>query len=126
MNQRYQNTATGGTKSPILSSRLQQQAYNDKNKALGASHSEKLDVVLQQLQETKQELANTKRRLETAEALLADANERNHQLEAERKKNAKECKPLEDEIALLRADLCNENANLQLRRSVESEVFKEH
>lgn len=107
-------------------SRLQQQAYNDKNKALGATHSQKLDVVLQQLQETKQELAGTKRRLETAEALLADANERNHQLEAERKKNAKECKPLEDEIALLRADLCNENANLQLRRSVESEVFKEH
>lgn len=49
-------------------SRLQQQAYNDKNKALGATHSQKLDVVLQQLQETKQELANTKRRLETAEA----------------------------------------------------------
>lgn len=44
-------------------SRLQQQAYNDKNKVLGATHSEKLDVVLQQLQETKQELANTKRRL---------------------------------------------------------------
>lgn len=43
-------------------SRLQQQAYNDKNKALGVTHSQKLDVVLQQLQETKQELAGTKRR----------------------------------------------------------------
>lgn len=107
-------------------SRLQQQAYNDKNKALGATHSQKLDVVLQQLQETKQELADTKRRLETAEALLADTNERNHQLEAERKNNAKERKALEDEIVLLRADLCNENSSLQLRRSVESEVFKEH
>ena len=64
-------------------SRLQQQAYNDKNKALGVTLSQKLDVVLQQLQETKQELANTKRRLETAEVLLADTNERNHQLEAE-------------------------------------------
>lgn len=108
-------------------SRLQQQAYNDKNKALGATHSQKLDVVLQQLQETKQELADTKRRLETAEALLlADTNERNHQLEAERKKNAKERKDLEDEIVLLRADLCNENTSLQLGCSVESEVFKKH
>ncbi len=107
-------------------SRLQQQAYNDKNKALGDTHSEKLDVVLQQLQETKQELADTKRRLETAEALLADANEKSHQLEAERKKNAKERKALEDEIVLLRADLCNEDTSLQLRRSVESEVLKKH
>ena len=65
-------------------SRLQQQVYNNENMALGATHSQKLDVVLQQLQETKQELADTKRRLETAEALLADANEKNHQLEAER------------------------------------------
>ena len=97
-----------------------------KNKALGATHSQKLDVVLQQLQETKQELADTKRRLKTAEALLADTNERNHQLEAERKNNAKERKALEDEIVLLCADLCNENMSLQLRRSVESEVFKEH
>lgn len=107
-------------------SRLQQQAYNDKNKALGATHSQQLDVVLQQLQETKQELADTKRRLETAEALLADTNERNHQLEAERKKNAKKRKALEDEIVLLRADLCNENTSLQLGCSVESEVFKKH
>lgn len=107
-------------------SRLQQQAHNDENMALGATHSQKLDVVLQQLQETKQELADTKRRLETAEALLADANEKNHQLEAERKKHAKERKDLEDEIALLRADLSNENMSLQLGRSVESEVFKEH
>ena len=86
-------------------SRLQQQVYNNENMALGATHSQKLDVVLQQLQETKQELADTKRRLETAEALLADANEKNHQLEAERKKHAKERKDLEDEIALLRSDL---------------------
>ena len=108
-------------------SRLQQQVYNNENMALGATHSQKLDVVLQQLQETKQELADTKRRLETAEALLlADTNERNHQLEAERKKNAKERKDLEDEIVLLRADLCNENTSLQLGCSVESEVFKKH
>ena len=71
-------------------SRLQQQAHNDENMSLGATHSQKLDVVLQQIQETKRELADTKRRLETAEALLADANEKNHQLEAERKKHAKE------------------------------------
>ena len=107
-------------------SRLQQQAYNDKNKALGVTHSQKLDVVLQQLQETKQELADAKRRLETAEVLLADTNERNHQLEAERERNAKERKALEDEIVLLRADLCNENTSLQLGCSVESEVFKKH
>ncbi len=107
-------------------SRLQQQVYNNENMALGATHSQKLDVVLQQLQETKQELADTKRRLETAEALLADTNERNHQLEAERKNNAKERKDLEDEIVLLRADLCNENTSLQLGCSVESEVFKKH
>ena len=31
-------------------SRLQQQAHNDENMALGATHSQKLDVVLQQLQ----------------------------------------------------------------------------
>ena len=75
------------------------------NKALSATHSQKLDVVLQQLQETKQELTDTKRKLETAEILLADANEKNRQLEAERKKNAKERKDLENEIALLRSDL---------------------
>ena len=77
-------------------SRLQQQTYNDENKALSATHSQKLDVVLQQLQETKQELTDTKRKLETAETLLADANEKNRQLEAERKKNAKERKDLEN------------------------------
>ena len=100
-------------------SRLQQQAYNDKNKALGSTHSQKLDVVLQQLQEAKQELADTKRRLETAEALLADANEKNHQLEAERKKHAKERKDLEDEIALLRSDLYSGSKSQQSGRSAE-------
>ena len=69
-------------------SRLQQQTYNDENKAVSATHSQKLDVVLQQLQETRQELADTKRKLETAETLLADAKEKNRQLEAEREKNA--------------------------------------
>lgn len=73
--------------------------------ALGATYSQKLDVVLQQLQETKRELADTKRRLETAETLLTDTNEKNLQLEAERKKNAKVRKDLEDELALLRSDL---------------------
>lgn len=48
--------------------------------------------MLRQLQETKQELVDTKRKLETAETLLADANEKNHQLEAAQKKNAKERK----------------------------------
>ena len=65
-----------------------------------ATHSQKLDDVLQQLLETKQELVDTKRKLETAETLLADANEKNCQLEAERKKNAKERKDLENEIAM--------------------------
>ena len=100
-------------------SRLQQQVYNNENMALGATHSQKLDVVLQQLQETKQELADTKRRLETAEALLADANEKNHQLEAERKKHAKERKDLEDEIALLRSDLYSGSKSQQSGRSAE-------
>ena len=36
---------------------------------------------------------------------MADANEKNRQLEAERKKNAKERKDFENEIALLRSDL---------------------
>lgn len=57
-------------------SRLQQQTYNDENKALSATHSQKLDVVLQQLQETRQELTDTKRKLKTAETLLADAKRR--------------------------------------------------
>lgn len=73
-------------------SRLQQQTYNDENKAASATHSQKLHVVLQQLQETRQELADTKRKLETAETLLAVAKEKNRQLEAEREKNAKERK----------------------------------
>lgn len=107
-------------------SRLQQQAHNDENMALGATHSQKLDVVLQQLQETKWELADTKRRLETAEALLADANEKNHQLEAERKKHAKERKDLEGEIVLLRSDLYSGSKSQQPGRSLESEVFKEY
>ena len=100
-------------------SRLQQQVYNNENMALGATHSQKLDVVLQQLQETKQELADTKRRLETAEALLADANEKNHQLEAERKKHAKERKDLVEEIALLRSDLYSGSKSQQSGRSAE-------
>ena len=86
-------------------SRLQQQTYNDENKALSATHSQKLDVVLQQLQETKQELTDTKRKLKTAETLLADVKKKNRQLEAEREKDAKERKDLENEIALLRSDL---------------------
>ena len=57
------------------------------------------------MQETKQELTDTKRKLETAETLLADANEKKPQLEAEREKNAKERKDLENDIALLRSDL---------------------
>lgn len=107
-------------------SRLQQQAHNDENMALGATYSQKLDVVLQQLQETKRELADTKRRLETAETLLADTNEKNLQLEAERKKNAKVRKDLEDELALLRSDLCSGSKSQQPGRSLESEVVKEY
>lgn len=100
-------------------SRLQQQTYNDENKALSATHSQKLDVVLQQLQETKKELTDTKRKLETAETLLADANEKNRQLETERKKNAKERKDLENEIALLRLDLYSGTKSQQSGRSAE-------
>jgi len=100
-------------------SRLQQQAYNDENMAANATHSQKLDVVLQQLQETKQELTDTKRKLETAKTLLADANEKNRQLEAERKKNAKERKDLENEIALLRSDLYSGSKSQQSGRTVE-------
>ena len=101
----------------VRQSRLQQQAYNDENMAANATHSQKLDVVLQQLQETKQELTDTKRKLETAETLLADANEKNRQLEAERKKNDKERKDLENEIALLRSDLYSGSKSQQSRRS---------
>ena len=86
-------------------SRLQQQTYNADTKAVTASHPPKLDVVLHQLHETRQELTDTKRKLKTAETLLADANEKKTQLEAEREKNAKERKDLEHEIALLRSDL---------------------
>lgn len=82
--------------------------------------------MLQRLQETKRELADTKRRLETAETLLADTNEKTLQLEAERKKNAKVRKDLEDELALLRSDLYSESKSQQPGRSLESEVFKEH
>ena len=49
-------------------------------------------LVLQQLQETRQELTDKKRKLKTAETLLADAKEKNRQLEAEREKDAKERK----------------------------------
>ena len=101
----------------VRQSRLQQQAYNDENMAVNATHSQKLDVVLQQLQETKLELTDTKRKLETAETLLADANEKNRQLEAERKKNDKERKDLENEIALLRSDLYSGSKSQQSRRS---------
>lgn len=100
-------------------SRLQQQTYNDENKAVSASHSHKLDVVLQQLQETRQELTDTKRKLKTAETLLADAKEKNRQLEAEREKDAKERKDLENDIALLRSDLYSETKSQQSGRSAE-------
>lgn len=107
-------------------SRLQQQAHNDENMALGATYSQKLDAVLQQLQESKRELADTKIRLETAETLLADANEKNLQLEAERKKHAKECKNLEEKIALLRSDLYSGSKSQQPGRFLELKVFKEY
>lgn len=107
-------------------SRLQQQAHNDENMALGATYSQKLDAVLQQLQESKWELADTKIRLETAETLLADANEKNLQLEAERKKHAKECKNLEEKIALLRSDLYSGSKSQQPGRFLELKVFKEY
>ena len=98
-------------------SRLQQQTYNDENKVVSASHSQKLDVVLQQLQETRQELTDTKRKLKTAETLLADAKEKNRQLEAEREKDAKERKDLENDIALLRSDLYSGTKSQQSGRS---------
>ena len=89
-------------------SRLQQQAFNDVSQSANATHSRKLDVVILQLQETKLEFEETKRKLETAETLLADANDKNLKLEAERKKNAKERKDLENEIALLRSAVFKE------------------
>ena len=48
---------------------------------------------------------------------MADANEKNRQLEAERKKNDKERKDLENEIALLRSDLYSGSKSQQSRRS---------
>lgn len=71
---------------------------------VSAIHSQKLDVVLLQLQETRQELTDTKRKLEATETLLADANKKNLQLEAERKKKAKVRKDLKKEIVLLRSE----------------------
>lgn len=71
---------------------------------VSAIHSQKLDVVLLQLQETRQELTDTKRKLETTETLLADANKKNLQLEVERKKKAKVRKDLKNEIVLLRSE----------------------
>ena len=93
-------------------SRLQQQTYNDENKTVNATHSQKLDVVLQQLQETRQELTDTKRKLETTETLLADANKKILQ-------NDKERKDLENEIALLRSDLYSGSKSQQSGRSAE-------
>lgn len=61
---------------------FRQQAYYERNKTFNATHSQKLDVELQELQETLQELADTKKMLETVETLLADANKKNIQLEA--------------------------------------------
>lgn len=84
---------------------LRQQAYNDRNRAFSATHSQKLDVELQKSQETQQELADTKKKLKTVETLLANANKKNLQLEAKIKKNAKERKVLKKEIALLRSRL---------------------
>lgn len=101
----------------VRQSRLQQQAYNDESMAANATHSRKLDVVLQQLQETKRELTDTKRKLETAETLLADANERNRKLEAAQEKNAKERKDLQDEIAILRSDLYSGSKSQRSGRS---------
>ena len=50
---------------------------------------------------------------------MADANEKKRQLEAERKKNAKERKDLENEIALLRSDLYSGTKSQQSARSTE-------
>lgn len=61
---------------------FRQQAYYERNKAFNATHSQKLDVELKELQETLQELADTKKMLETVETLLADANKKNIKLEA--------------------------------------------
>ena len=50
---------------------------------------------------------------------MADANKKKLQLEAERKKNDKERKDLENEIALLRSDLYSGSKSLLSGRSVE-------
>ncbi len=50
---------------------------------------------------------------------MADANKKNLQLEAERKKNDKERKDLENEIALLRSDLYSGSKSQQSGRSAE-------
>ncbi len=97
----------------------QVQSKDEEISRLTANMKELTDEVLLQLQETKQELADTRRKLETAETLLADANEKNLQLEAERKKNAKERKDLENEIALLRSDLYSGSKSQQSGRSAE-------
>ena len=47
--------------------------------------------------------------LETTETLLENANKKNLQLKAERKKHAKERKDLENEIALLRSEFLEFN-----------------
>ena len=94
----------------VRQSRLQQQTYNDENNTVSTTPSQKLDVVLQQLQETRQELTDTKRKLETTETLLADANKKNLQFDKERK-------DLENEIALLRSDLYSGSKSQQSGRS---------
>lgn len=58
---------------------FRQQAYYERNKAFNATHSQKSDAGLQELQETLQELADTKKMLETVETLLANANKKNLQ-----------------------------------------------
>lgn len=65
----------------------------------------RLTANIKELTDQTRAFTDTKRKLQTAETLLTDANEKKRQLEAERKMNAKERKDLEDEIALLRSDL---------------------
>ena len=50
---------------------------------------------------------------------MADAKEKNRQLEAEREKDAKERKDLENDIALLRSDLYSGTKSQQSGRSAE-------
>lgn len=84
---------------------LRQQAYNDRNRAFSATHSQKLDAELQVSQEAQQELADTKKKLKTVETQLADANKKNLQLEAKIKNADKARQDLEKEIALFRSRL---------------------